>query len=362
MLTEDQRGWLDANAEALDASDVRASVVVPWLGGSGLLRHGVPEVQGGRGGPLSDAIESVSQVAEHSVAAAFVFWGQRVLIELLLASDNEGLRARHLHALLQGQGAGASGLSNAMKFLSGIETLNIRATARDDGRGWILDGTVPWCTNLRPGDFLAAMAVERADGAPPMIVALPHDRAGLQRSSDLDLMALRGTHTASLRLDGVKIERDDLLAERASAYLPRVRPAFLGLQCGLSIGLARAALAVAERRVGAGRDVLLAPILAVKTRLEDLVRALKDGVDSGLFVAEAHQLFRIRLALHESVHQALQMELQASGGRAYHQDLPGGFARRWRESAFIPIVTPSVTQLLGELAKRDAKVTAGVPA
>jgi len=29
----------------------------------------------------------------------------------------------------------------------------------------------------------------------------------------------------------------------------------------------------------------------------------------------------------------------------------GGFARRWRESAFIPIVTPSVIQLRAELQK-----------
>ncbi|MFT7773769.1 acyl-CoA dehydrogenase family protein [Roseateles sp.] len=354
MLVEAERDWLDANAEALDANEALAATVVPRLAQAGVLGHGIAVERGGRGGTVSDAIEAIAQVASHSLAAAFAFWGQRVLIQLLDQTDNAELREQHLPRLLAGEGAGASGLSNVMKFLSGIESLNIRAANRPEG-GWVLQGNVPWCTNLRKEGFLAAMAVAREDGAAPMVVALPSDRLGLQRSPDLDLIALRGTNTASLQLQAVVIDAGDLLAEKAPAFLPRVRPAFLGLQCGLSIGLARASHAVASQRVGAGRHVLQAPLQALAQRLDNTVQALKSGVDSGLFVTEPHRLFRLRLDLHECVQQALQLELQASGGRAYHRDLPGGFARRWRESAFIPIVTPSVTQLLGELDKQAAR-------
>ena len=62
----------------------------------------------------------------------------------------------------------------------------------------------------------------------------------------------------------------------------------------------------------------------------------------------------LRIALAESVQQAVMLELQASGGRAYLVDRDRSFARRWRESAFIPIVTPSLTQLQVELAKHAA--------
>ena len=34
-----------------------------------------------------------------------------------------------------------------MKFLSGIESLQI--SARQDGDDWVLDGRMPWVTNLR---------------------------------------------------------------------------------------------------------------------------------------------------------------------------------------------------------------------
>ena len=48
------------------------------------------------------------------------------------------------------------------------------------------------------------------------------------------------------------------------------------------------------------------------------------------------------------------LELQASGGKAYLQDRDTNFARRWRESAFVPIITPSLTQLQVELQKHAA--------
>lgn len=350
MLTDADRQWLDERADALDADSSLSSTVVPYLAQAGLLGHGLPQALGGRGGAVSDAIEAIARVAEHSLAAAFAFWGQRVLIHMLSETGNAGLRDRHLPGLLRGEVAGASGLSNIMKFLSGIEALSIRATVQPGG-GWLLDGSVPWCTNLREPGFVAAVAVACGDGAAPMVVALPSDRPGLIRSPDLDLMALRGTNTAALQLSAVPITADDLLAERAPAFLPRVRPAFLGMQCGLSIGLARAACAAASRRIADAAHVLSEPLAETQAALATATDAILRGVDGGAFVEAPQQLFALRLALHDCVQQAMQLELQATGGRAYHLDAPGGFARRWRESAFIPIVTPSVTQLRGELKK-----------
>jgi alkylation response protein AidB-like acyl-CoA dehydrogenase len=292
MLTETDRQWLDVRAEALDAGDgVATAATVPWLAEAGLLGHGVDTASGGQGGRAGDAIEAIAQVAAHSMSAAFAFWGQRVLIEMLARTGNAALRERWLPALLAGEAAGASGLSNSMKFLSGLEALNIRATAREGG-GWLLNGSVPWCTNLRGPRFLAAIAVARDDGAPPMIVALPSDRAGLERSPDLELMALRGTNTAALRLTDVAITEDDLLAERAGAFLPRVRPAFLGMQCGLSIGLARAACAQAAARMGQGGHVLQQSLDETRGHLEQAVSALKSGVEGGDFVEAPERLPR----------------------------------------------------------------------
>ena len=354
--------FLTAHADTLDADNAHASAIVPALGESGLLRRGVPAALGGDGSRTADAVQAIAAVAERSLAAAFVFWGQRAFIEYLLQSPNAALRERWLPDLLAGRLGGATGLSNAMKFLSGIEALQIEAqtlvapeASPGTGEGrFTLNGALPWSTNLRKEGFIVAVAVQRADGGAPFIAALPSDRAGLSRSDDLDLIAMRGTNTGALKLKDLALDEGDVIALNAKAWLPAVRPAFLGLQCGMSIGLARAALAAAQQLGGAARPVLQVPIDEATANLADAVAALESGLDDGRFITQAPALFRLRIRLAQLVQEAVQLELQASGGRGYHRDQPLQIARRWRESAFIPIVTPSLTQLEGELRKQAA--------
>lgn len=115
--------WLEAHAEEIDTEQTLAAQVLPHLGEAGVFRLGIPKNLGGTGGGTGHAIEAVASVAEHSLAAAFVFWSQRTFIEYLLESDNSSLRERWIEPLLCGELAGATGLSNAMKHLSSIESL-----------------------------------------------------------------------------------------------------------------------------------------------------------------------------------------------------------------------------------------------
>ena len=298
---------------------------------------------------MGDAIEAIAGVAEHSVTAAFVFWSQRAFIELLLQSSNNVLRERWLGSLVGGTFAGATGLSNAMKFLSGIESLQISATPH--GRGWRLDGGLAWITTLRKDGFVVAAAVNSANDAPPAVIAFTSENAGVTRSADRDLIALRACNTAAVELAAVQIGDADVIHANAREYLPGVRPAFLGMQCGLSIGLARASLRSARALTTSMRGPLLQRIEALQGGLAQQVEQLKEGVEDGRFHTAAAPLFRLRIALAETVQEAVLLELQASGGKAYLQDRDKNFARRWREAAFIPIVTPSLTQLQVELQK-----------
>lgn len=138
MLDAQLSEWLDAQAQALDQGQCDPQQVLARLAGAEVLRVGIDPAQGGSGGDLTDALEVMASVASHSLAAAFVCWGQRAFIEYLLHSPNAGLRQRLLPSLLSGELAGATGLSNAMKFLSGIEALQVRA--REQEQGWSLNG------------------------------------------------------------------------------------------------------------------------------------------------------------------------------------------------------------------------------
>ncbi|HJR29610.1 acyl-CoA dehydrogenase family protein [Pseudomonas citri] len=350
MLNEALSRWLDTQAQALDLGDCNTQQVLSQLAAADVLRIGISPRLGGSDGTIADAVEALAEVAGHSLAAAFVFWGQRAFIEYVLQSPNTALRERLLPSLLSGELAGATGLSNAMKFLSGIEALQMRARA--SAAGWILSGRLHWVTNLRKSGFVVAAAIEHEEGGSPFVLAIPDTTPGLQRSADLQLMGLQSSNTAALDFAQVDVGREWLLHEDARVFLPAVRPSFLGLQCGLAIGLARRALLEVEAHLQEGRSILLEPLQEQREHLEHTVGALKSGILDGRFLTQPAELFRLRIALAESTADAMQLELQASGGKAYLSEYGSSFARRWRESAFVPIVTPSLVQLRAELQRR----------
>jgi hypothetical protein len=79
---------------------------------------------------------------------------------------------------------------------------------------------------------------------------------------------------------------------------------------------------------------------------------LYQGLKNELFLKDAALLFQLRIALADIVAEALALELQATGGTAYLSKAGRGFARRWREAAFIPVITPTLVQLKAALSGR----------
>ncbi|WP_028633793.1 acyl-CoA dehydrogenase family protein [Pseudomonas parafulva] len=346
------RTWLDANAEAIDRGQCEPHQVLAHIADSQLLQVGVDPALGGVGGQVTDAVEAIAAIAGRSLATAFVCWGQRAFIEYLLHSPNQGLRERLLPQLLKGELAGATGLSNAMKFLSGIEALQVRGRPTYDG--WNLEGRLHWVTNLRKSGFVVAAAIEDDAGGAPFVLAIPSGAQGLERSDDLQLMGLQSSNTAALAFHQVQLARDWLLHENAREFLPQVRPAFLALQCGMAIGLARRALQEVQLHLHGRASFLEEAQQVLAARLENTVAELKQGLLDERFRQQPAALFKLRITLAECAADAVQLELQASGGKAYLSEYGEGFARRWRESAFVPIVTPSLVQLRAELQRQAA--------
>jgi len=357
MLDDILTLWLEERAEALDADAALAGALVPRLALAQIFKTGVPASAGGSGDRPSAAIGVVADLARYSMSAAFVFWAQRALIECVLASPNRALVQRLLPSLLAGELAGAPGLSNAMKFLGGLGQLQTRFTS--DADGFTLNGKVSWATNLQRQGFVLALAAGNQEGTDTSVFALPSDADGLTREPDLDLTGLRGTSTAALRLAGVRLGEDWQLHPQAKAFLPGVRPMFVGMQCGLGLGLARASLHGARAALDDGHSVLFGELEALEAQIRDLWEALSTGVDSERLRERPPELLGLRMRMVEIATDAVQLELQALGGRAYLRGENGGFARRWREAAFLPVVTPTLAQLKAECARAQVAGTVG---
>lgn len=348
-MDESLVAWLDEHADNLDSDTLHADALPARLAEAGLFAVAVPEDEGGDGRALSAAVDVVAELAEYSLSAAFVYWAQRAVIACLLASPNRDLVRRLVPDLLRGRLAGAPGLSNAMKFLGGLDRLRITGAAAPDGTR--LNGTVAWATNLRRQGFVAAIAVGDEHGDNPSVFALPHDALGVAREPDLDLLALRGTNTAALRLDDVTLDASWQIHPQARVFLPSIRPAFVGLQCGLGLGLARASLRAGRAALANRPSILSGEIDALDADIEACRQTLYAGLDDGSLRERPRDLLTLRLRMVDIAAAAVALELQALGGRALLRADNGGHARRAREAAFLAVVTPTVAQLKGELAR-----------
>lgn len=349
MLNAALVAWLEQHAEALNAGEAGVSLaLLKQLGQADVFRHGVPEQLGGLGNTLQDAITSIAQVAEYSLTAAFVSWSQRTYIEYLLTAKADTLNEFQFAELLSGDYAGATGLSNAMKFLSGLEPLQVQAEAVEGS--WKLNGKLPWVTNFHPAGFTVAIAADSEEG--PLLFLVPSDRTGFDRRPNLELIGLKGSSTAAAILTDVIVSKTELLSDQATQYLPAIRPAFLGLQCALSIGLIKRSVqqVIAKKHSSLVND----QVDLIQQQLAEHLAALFAGLESGEFVTQARGLFEIRIALSELTQHAIQLELCSTGGKCYLTPYEDGFTRRLKETAFIPIVTPSVLQLKTELSRLSA--------
>ncbi|MEC5317782.1 acyl-CoA dehydrogenase family protein [Brenneria populi subsp. brevivirga] len=350
MLSETLRRWLSSHANELDQSDTQSGALLGHLADDGLFRIGIASGQGGEG-MLTDAMDAVSEVAGYSLTAAFVFWGHRTYIELLLRSSAPDLRERLLPDLLAGRLAGATGLSNAVKFLSGLEELQV--AGRRHGDGWRVDGRLHWVTNLQSVGFQVVTVVRPEDARAPFIASISSGLDGVKRSDDLQLMAMRGSATAALDFEQVAVAPSAILHPDAGAFLAQVRPRFLGLQCAMADGLARRILNNCREWLSSGH-VLYDEWRQLRQKHQDIRAQLWDGVREETFIQRPAEIFRLRIALIELVAQAIQQELALRGGKAYLSPEGDNFARRWRENAFLPLVTPSILQLRRQLAGSGA--------
>ncbi|MGI0484031.1 acyl-CoA dehydrogenase [Pantanalinema rosaneae CENA516] len=318
------------------------------LAASGYLGLGVATSLGGVGGQLWDVVQGIAMVSEQCLTSGFVFWCQRTLIEYVVASDNSWLQAEILPLVLRAEWSGVTGLSNAMKHLAGIEQLRIQASLNADTVQ--LNGFLPWVSNLQPDKFVVAIAAQTVNGQ-SLVVAVPASAKGLTRGEDLQLLGLQASWTSTLQFDSVQLPHEWIISDHATTFLPKIRPAFLLMQCGLAWGIARRSLQETGQSLNPNNEVALSSRWQINStqlrHLETELQSLSTTNITDFGIAQIRQLFELRVTLTRLAVEVVQLELEAKGGAAYLK--PSGTARRLREVSFLPVLTPSLVQLETEL-------------
>ena len=203
---------------------------------------------------------------------------------------------------------------------------------RVDG-GWRYDGLVPWFTGWGLSDVLALGGVTE-DGEVVFGLVPAHESAWLQPTAPLQLAAMSAAGTVQLRLDGLVVPDESVLARMAIQdwraadvrTTAALNPAVLGVAQAATDRLSALGH---ERRLAAASD--LAPLLA--GRLADVrarAYALADDPDSDPDAALAVRAQGQRLCL-----DATAALVTASGGAAMALADP---AQRWAREALFLVV------------------------
>ena len=194
-------------------------------------RWAVPAAFGGDDlGPLA-LHGRYETLAAASLAVALVLTQHDGAVGYLAAADGFG---ETLAGYAAGRRLASVGISHLTTSRGG------GVTGRLDEAGLSLDGLVPWCTAAGVADDVAVAA--RMDGGEEVLALVrPKEDAGVSVPPPPPIVALSATRTGTLRLDGVRLKRDRVIAVGHGVLGRRDGKLPIG-QAFLALGHARGAI------------------------------------------------------------------------------------------------------------------------
>ncbi|GAA1587763.1 acyl-CoA dehydrogenase family protein [Streptomyces globosus] len=320
--------------------------VFSLLSESGLL--GLP--YDGEFGGGDQPYEVYLQVLEE-LAAARLTVGLGVSVHSLACHGLAGYgtkeqKAAHLPAMLGGGLLGAYCLSEPS---SGSDAASLGTKAVRDGDDWVINGTKAWITHGGIADFYTVLARTGGEG-PKGITAflVPGDAEGLSAAAPEKKMGMKGSPTAQLHFDGVRVPDARRIGEEGQGFtiaLAALDAGRLGI-AACAIGVAQAALdeslAYALGRKQFNRPI--ADFQGLRFMLADMATKIEAG--RSLYLAAARlrdagkpfsrQAAMAKLFCTDAAMAVTTDAVQILGGYGYTADFPA--ERLMREAKVLQIV------------------------
>ncbi|MCX5408590.1 acyl-CoA dehydrogenase family protein [Streptomyces sp. NBC_00335] len=255
-------------------------------------------------------------------------------------------QAAHLPAMLGGGLLGAYCLSEPA---SGSDAASLTTKAVRDGEDWVISGTKAWITHGGVADFYTVLARTGVAG-PKGITAflVPGDAEGLTAAVPEKKMGMKGSPTAQLNFDGVRVPDSRRIGEEGQGFtiaLAALDAGRLGI-AACAIGVAQAALdealAYALDRKQFGHPI--ADFQGLRFMLADMATKIEAG--RALYLAAARlrdagkpfsrQAAMAKLFCTDAAMAVTTDAVQVLGGYGYTADFP--VERLMREAKVLQIV------------------------
>lgn len=303
---------------------------------------------GGTGNGLRAAIQVIEAISEECLCTGFMSWCQVACTWYMQNSDNAYLKQQVLPTVAAGQRLGGTGLSNPMKHFAGIE--KIALVAERQAGGYLLNGLLPWVSNIGPGHYFG-IAAQLADSDQYLMAIVSDELAGLTLRQNAHFIALEGSNTFSCVFRDVFVPDEWILAAPCDQYVHRIRAGFILTQVGMGLGLVESCIDILDRsnqRYGHVNcflddqaEDLKQELYLARQKTYELADAItqQPTVDRALF----KEVIQTRIIGSELSLRSANSAMLHAGARGYLQG--GKVDRKLRESYFVAIVTPALKHL-----------------
>ncbi|MET8894553.1 acyl-CoA dehydrogenase family protein [Streptomyces albogriseolus] len=316
------------------------------LSESGLLGLPYDSEYGGGDQPYEVYLQVLEEFARARLTVALGVSVHTLATYPLAAYGTKEQQAEHLPAVLGGGLLGGYCLSEPS---SGSDAASLRTRAVRDGDDWVIDGTKAWITHGGIADFYTVMARTGGEGARGVSAFLvPGDAAGLGAAAPEKKMGMKGSPTAQVHFDGVRVSDARRIGEEGQGFaiaLSALDGGRLGI-AACAIGVAQAALdeavGYATERRQFGRPI--ADFQGLRFMLADMATQIEAG--RALYLAAARlrdagrpfgrQAAMAKLHCTDTAMRVTTDAVQILGGYGYTADFPA--ERYMREAKVLQIV------------------------
>ena len=333
MVPDDLLADLRALAEEQERPGATAGPAFARLAEAGVTGWLVPERFGGAGREPAEVMAGYEVLAAANLCATFVLTQFNAALGRLVQGDNAALQTDLLPKLATAERFATVGISHLTTSRRHLGEPAVKASEQKDG--FVLSGTLPWCTGAGLADLILAGA-ELPDGR-QLLAFVPTDAAGVTVAEPPELLALTASATTRVTLEGVEVPAGSVVSgpveevmKQGSGGTGSVGTSALAV--GHAAGTLRGLAAEAEKRPDL-REIL-EPLERERAKLSAEIRRIA-AADSPDDLPAGLNAQSVRTRANSLCLRSAQAFLTASKGAGFVAGHPAG--RFVREALFFQV-------------------------
>lgn len=269
-LTADQRQIGDLAAEI--AQREIAPHIVQWdrehyfprdlytkLTAAGIMGLLIPEEYGGAGADYVSYARAIEELARVDAGTAVTVSVHSMICMAILKIGNAEQKRRYLPKLAQDDTIAGFALTEPD---AGSDAANLRASAKPQPGGYVLNGRKQWCTNGSFSTVLMGMFRTGGPGAKGVSAFLiDNDLRGVTVEKVTEKLGIHTSNTCDIAFDNVEVPQAALLGEEGGGFgnamtaLTGGRIGIAAQACGILAACLDASVKFAQERIAFGKPI-----------------------------------------------------------------------------------------------------------